>query len=120
MLYIIRGGQGAIFYGNIVNVSNKYQAMVLIIRYTYVKTLACEIIPTLLYLHFKVKFLVHEVILLYNYTYSVVVDPRTYTTFNDIQNYRDIFLYYRDSRSHSLSPSPKYVDICNAANKIII
>ena len=63
----------------------------------YVKTLACGIIPAFLYLH-----IVHKVNLLYNYTYA----------FNEIQNYRDsvhyrdIFLYYRDSRSHSLSPSP--------------
>ena len=39
------------------------------------------------------------------YMYSAVVDLRIYTTFNDIQNYRDS-VHYRDSRSHSLLPSP--------------
>ena len=55
----------------------------------YVKTLACGIIPTLLYLHFKVKFLVHKVNLLYNYTCSVVVEHY----FKNYLHYRDVFLY---------------------------
>ena len=62
----------------------------------YVKTLGCAIIPTLLYLYFKVKFLVHKANLLY-YTYSVVVNLRAYNTFNDTQNYCDTIHYRGDT-----------------------
>ena len=52
-----------------------------------------------MYLHIKVQYLssvLMQVNLLHNYTNIAVADIHTHN-FNDIQSYRDMFQYYRDS-----------------------